>query len=111
MPKKRRSAAERRAAFKFLKFLADNDDVWARTGHLPAFRSIIASETFLSLPHRENIAKLSTTGVSLPEGVPRRFAIQDIIGEEMASAVTGQKSVDSALADAESRVNELLANL
>ena len=34
-----------------------------------------------------------------------------IVGEEMGAAITGQKDVDAALADMESRVNELLANL
>ena len=41
----------------------------------------------------------------------RQFAIQDIVGEEMSAAITGQKDVDAALADMESRVNELLANI
>jgi multiple sugar transport system substrate-binding protein len=34
-----------------------------------------------------------------------------LIGEEMAAAVNGQKSVDQALADAERRVNELLGQV
>ena len=29
----------------------------------------------------------------------RQFAIQDIVGEEMSAAITGQKDVDAALAD------------
>ncbi|WP_319532997.1 hypothetical protein [uncultured Cohaesibacter sp.] len=41
----------------------------------------------------------------------RQFAIQDIIGEELAAAISGDKSVDDALGRIESRVNDLLGNL
>ena len=44
----------------------------------------------------------------LPQGVERRFAIEEIIGEELAPAIAGQKPIDAALADAEHRINELL---
>jgi multiple sugar transport system substrate-binding protein len=108
MPKKERTPKQREAAYRLMRFLADNDFEWARTGHLPAFRQVIESERFKSLPHRENIAKLTTTGTPLDPQVQRQFALIDIIGEELASAIAGQKSVDAALADAESRVNELL---
>ncbi len=55
--------------------------------------------------------RLSSTGTPLPSTIQRQFAVQDIIGEEMAAAITGHKPVDAALADAEHRVNELLFHL
>ena len=54
---------------------------------------------------------MTQTGKGLPSGVKRQFAIQDIIGEELAAAITGGKSIDEALADAEYRVNDMLAHL
>lgn len=111
MPVKKRTPAQRDAVFRLMKFLADHDFEWARTGHLPAFRAVIESERFSALPHRQNIAKLATTGAPLPAEVQRQFAIGDIIGEELAPAISGQKSVDAALADAEHRINDLLFNL
>jgi len=96
---------------KFLKFFADNDFEWSRTGHLPAFKAVLDSDAFKALPHRDTLAPIATLGTPLPSAVQRQFAIQDIIGEEMGAAVTGQKEVDAALTDAESRINELLANL
>ena len=62
----------------------------------------------MALPHRENIAKLAVTGSPLSSEVQRQFALQDIIGEDLGPAFAGQKPIDRALADAESRVNELL---
>jgi len=108
MPKKKRTPQQRDAAYRLLKFLADNNFEWSRTGHLPAFRSVIESDRFKALPYRDNIAKLSTTATQLAPEVQRQFALIDIIGEELAPAMAGQKTVDAALADAESRVNELL---
>ncbi len=55
--------------------------------------------------------EVTKIGTGLPSKVERQFAIQDIIGEELAAAITGAKDVDAAMADAESRVNEMLANL
>jgi multiple sugar transport system substrate-binding protein len=111
MPSKERTPTQRQAVFRLMKFFADNNFEWARTGHLPAFADVIESEKFVSLPHRRNIAVLATTGTPLPTGVQRQFAIQDIIGEELESAIAGQKPVDRALADAEHRINDLLYHL
>jgi multiple sugar transport system substrate-binding protein len=111
MPKKKRTPAQRQAVFRLMKFLADHDFDWSRTGHLPAFKAIVESERYKALPHRQNIAKIATIGEPLPAEVQRQFAVQDIIGEELAPAIAGQKSIDDALADAEHRINDLLSNV
>jgi multiple sugar transport system substrate-binding protein len=111
MPAKKRTPAQRQAVFRLLKFMAGNNNAWARTGHLPAMKAMIDSKQFYALPHRHNIAKLATVGTPLAVSVQRQFTVQDIVGEEMAAAVTGQKPIDTALADAELRVNELLSHL
>jgi multiple sugar transport system substrate-binding protein len=111
VPVRERTDLQRDAIFRLMKFMADNNFEWARTGHLPAFTAVIESEKFKALPHRRNIAKLARTGSPLPGGVQRQFAIHDIIGEEMAPAISGRKSIDDALADAEERINNLLYHL
>jgi multiple sugar transport system substrate-binding protein len=111
MPTKERTPQQREAVFRLLKFFADNNFEWSRTGHLPAYRAVIESERFNALPHRREIAKLSAIGMPLPAGVQRQFPVADIIGEEMSAAITGHKPIDAALADAEHRVNDLLFHL
>jgi multiple sugar transport system substrate-binding protein len=111
VPRAQRSAEKLRAIFRLLRFLRDNDFEWSRTGHLPAFEDVIESRRWRSLPHRAEIAKLVDIGMPLPPGVQRQFLIQQIISEEMESAITGQKPIDAALADAERRVNDVLFNL
>lgn len=111
VPRGDRSDEKMAAIGKLFKFLYDNDYEWSRTGHLPTVKKVIASDKFKSLPHRSDIAKIATTGQALPAGVLRQFAIQDILGEELGSAVTGNKSIDDALETAQYRINDLLENI
>ncbi len=107
----KRSPEKMRAIFRLLRFLKDHDFDWSRTGHLPAYSAVIASARWRALPHRTELAKLVDIAKPLPPGVQRQFLIQQIISEEMESAITGQKPIDQALADAERRVNDILFNL
>ncbi len=108
MPKRERSPAQREAVIRLMKFLQQRDYDWSRTGHLPTQADVARSPQYLGLPHRDGIVALATVGQTLPPGVERQIAIQDIIGDEMASAITGHKPVAQALKDAEHRVNDLL---
>lgn len=111
MPRRARTPGQTAAVARFLRFLARYDGDWARTGALPAFRAVYADPTFKALPHRADIAAMAATGVQLPGYVKRQSAIQGIVGEELEAAITGQKPIDSALASAERRVDELLAHV
>ncbi len=109
MPRAERTARERQAIGRFLSFLAAHNFDWSRTGHLPAVQAVLATPQFRALPHRSDIAAMAATGAQLPEHAQRQSAIQGLIGEELEAAVAGTKPIDQALADAERRVNELLA--
>ena len=111
IPTRERSPAQRSAMARFFRFMAEHNFDWARTGHLPAFRAVVDSAPFKALPHREDIAPLASIGQPLPGYVQRQSAIEGLVGEEMAAAVNGQKPIERALADAERRVNNLLAQV
>ncbi len=111
VPKAPRAPATNRAIFRLLRFLQESDFQWSRTGHLPAYQAVIESAGWRALPHRAEVAKLVDTAQPLPPGVQRQFLLQQIISEEMESAITGQKPIEAALADAERRVNDVLFNL
>ncbi|MGZ8352304.1 MAG: ABC transporter substrate-binding protein [Allosphingosinicella sp.] len=111
VPARERSAKQKEAIARFFKFMAEHNFDWARTGHIPAFKAVLDDPKFKSLPHRADIALLGEIGRPLPSYVRRQSAIEGLVGEEMAAAVTGQKPVERALRDAERRVNELLAEL
>jgi len=107
----RRTPAQKAAALRLLKYFASHDADWARTGHLPGFRSVTHSAAFRALPHRSDYLVLTTNGIPLPRGVRRQYPIETVIGEECAAAINGLKPIDQALADAEHRINDLLANV
>jgi multiple sugar transport system substrate-binding protein len=109
MPRAERTPEERQAIGRFLSFLAAHNFDWSRTGHLPAFQAVLATPQFRALPHRSDIAAMAATGAQLPDHAQRQSAIQGLIGEELEAAVAGTKPIDQALADAERRVNEMLA--
>ena len=109
VPRRERTPEQQAAIARFFRFVADHNFDWARTGHLPAFRAVVESPAFRALPHRANIAEVAATGRPLPSGVQRQNAIEGLVGEEIAAAFNGQKTTEQALADAERRVNELLA--
>jgi len=111
VPTRERTADQRSAIARFFRFVAEHNFDWTRTGHLPAFKAVVESPAFKALPHRANIAPVATTGRPLPSGVQRQNAIEGLVGEEIAAAFNGQKTTKQALADAERRVNELLAEL
>ena len=111
VPKRERTPEQRAAMARFFRFMAEHNFDWTRTGHLPAFRAVVGSARFTALPHRQDIAPLASIGQPLPGYVQRQSAIEGLIGEEVAAAVNGQKPIDRALADAERRVNNLLAEV
>jgi multiple sugar transport system substrate-binding protein len=111
VPKRDRTPEERTAIWRFFRFMAAHNFDWARTGHLPAMQAVIDSPQFRALPHRTDVAPLATIGRPLPGTVQRQSAVEGIVGEEMAAAITGQKPSGRALADADRRVNEFLAQL
>ncbi len=111
VPTRKRSAKQREAIARFFRFMADHDYDWARTGHIPAFKAVLDDPRFKALPHRADIAPLASMGRPLPGYVLRQNAIEGIVGEEAAAAFTGQKTIPNALAEAERRVDILLAQV
>jgi multiple sugar transport system substrate-binding protein len=106
-----RSPAQVAAVFRFLRFLKDEDFEWSRSGHLPAYQEVIDSAAWQQLPYRKQLSTLVDNAQALPTGVQRQYLIQQIVSQEMQSGITGQKTVDAALQDAQRRINDLLFNV
>jgi multiple sugar transport system substrate-binding protein len=111
VPARKRTPEQRAAIARFFRFMAEHNYDWTRTGHLPAFNAVLASPEYRALPNRSASALLAEIGRPLPGYVRRQSAIEGLVGEEMAAGFTGQEPIDKSLADAERRVNELLAQL
>lgn len=111
MPVKKRTPAQEAAVMRLLKFLAAHEGEWTRSGHLSSMEAVINSPAYQSQPHRRDLMAITAYGQGLPSDVQRQFAIQDIVSEELASAITGAKPVEQALTDAQTRVDDMLTNL
>ncbi len=111
MPVKARSAAQTRAAYRLLTYLAANEQQWTRSGHLTSMERVAADPAYRAQPHRADLVAITSYGRGLPIDVQRQFAIQDVVSDEMAAAITGLKPTDKALSDAEKRIDDMLTNL
>ncbi|URD60805.1 extracellular solute-binding protein [Sphingomonas sp. KRR8] len=111
VPARPRSPEQKAAIARLFRFMAAHNFDWARTGHIPALTAVLDSPRFRALPHRVDIAPLADIGRPLPGYVRRQSAVEGIVGEEMAAAITGQKPIPQALGTAERRVNEFLGQI
>lgn len=93
------------AAFKFMKFLFDNDLEWARTGHLATRRSLVESPVFTDLPYRDDLAAIARIGAGIPGNVPVQRSVENLLGEEISGFMIGHKTLDQAIASIEKRIN------
>ncbi|MGN6365391.1 hypothetical protein [Asticcacaulis taihuensis] len=84
---------------------------WTRSGHLSSLQAVIADPAYQSQPHRRDLMAITRYGQGLPIDVQRQFAIQDMLSEELAAAITGAKPIEQALQDAGTRINDMLTNL
>lgn len=111
MPKKARTPAQLAAAYRLVKFLAQHEVQWTQSGHLTSMEAVALDPHYRDQPHRADLVAITSYGRGLPISVQRQFAIQEIVSDEMASAIAGLKPIDRALGDAERRIDDMLTNL
>ncbi len=98
---------EKMAALKVLAFINDHNIDWARTGHMAVRKSVVASDAYTSLPHRDEYTGTAAIAKDTPPS-ERYGAIQDVLNRELQAIWLTGKSVEDALGDAELEVQDLL---
>jgi multiple sugar transport system substrate-binding protein len=102
-------AAAYRAGLEFLGFLHAHTGDWAAgTGHLAPNVSALESDQVQSAPQRVNYEATATEIARPVPAIPNWQAVEDILKEEFEATWLTGKDVDRALADAQSRVDEVL---
>ncbi|PIV76827.1 MAG: sugar ABC transporter substrate-binding protein [Rhodobacteraceae bacterium CG17_big_fil_post_rev_8_21_14_2_50_65_11] len=99
--------AERDAALRVLAFINDHNIDWARTGHMAVRSSVVESEAYTNLPHRDEYAGTAAIARDTPPS-ERYGAIQDVLNRELQAIWLTGKPVEDALADAELEVQDQL---
>ncbi|MDX1742127.1 MAG: extracellular solute-binding protein [Ruegeria sp.] len=98
---------ERAAALKVLAFINDHNIDWARTGHMAVRTSVLESDAYQSLPHRDEYTGTAAIARDTPPS-ERYGAIQDVLNRELQAIWLTGKTVEAALGDAEIEVQDLL---
>jgi multiple sugar transport system substrate-binding protein len=97
----------RDAAMQVLAFINDHNIDWARTGHMAVRTSVVESEAYQALPHRDEYAGTASIARDTPPS-ERYGAIQDVLNRELQAIWLTDKPVEAALSDAELEVQDLL---
>lgn len=95
------------AALRVLAFIDRHNIDWARTGHMAVRASVLESDAYAGLPHRDEYTGTAEIARDTPASV-RYGAIQDVLNRELQAIWLTGKSVDAALADAQMDVQDLL---
>ena len=93
------------ATLAFLKYLNDNNIVWARTGHSAVNTSVVTSDAYQELSHRDEYAEFVPSAVIQPRS-NWNTAFEAVLDEELSAAFIGEKTPEGALADAQSRLED-----
>ena len=103
----RQDEARYRAALEVLAFINDHNIDWARTGHMAVRNSVLESDAYTGLPHRDEYADTAMIARDTPPS-PRYGAIQDVLNRELQAIWLTGKPIEAALRDAEAEVQGLL---
>jgi multiple sugar transport system substrate-binding protein len=95
------------AALRVLAFINDHNIDWARTGHMAVRQSVVESDAYTSLPHRDEYTGTAAIARDTPPS-ERYGAIQDVLNRELQAIWLTDKPVEAALSDAELEVQDLL---
>ena len=93
------------ATLAFLKYLNDNNIVWARTGHSAVNKSVLNSDAYNELPHRSEYAEFVPTAVIQPR-TNWNTAYESVLNEELEAVFIGDKTSEQALTDAQTRLED-----
>ena len=97
-----------KAAEDFVVWMSNHNALWAPSGHVPA--RISAQEVLDPKTYSSNVIfgkGFQTSGVFEP-ALPNVIEIQNAYDPELSAALNGQKTVDQALTDANSRIQQIL---
>ena len=96
------------AAIKFMDWMTSHGEMWAKAGHIPTRKSVVAKAEFQNLAHRKDYAA-AVKYVFTPPATPKWAQIYDLTSDCLEAAVAKNVDANTALADMEQKVNAILA--
>ena len=95
------------AALALLAHINEHNLAWSRTGHLAVRTSVLESDAYTNLPHRDEYAGTADIARDV-QPVVRYDAVQDVLNRELQAIWLTGKPVEQALSDADAAVQDLL---
>ena len=102
-----RDARKLEAGLALLAHINDHNLAWSRTGHLAVRTSVLESDAYTNLPHRDEYTGTADIARDV-QPVVRYEAVQDVLNRELQAIWLTGKPIDRALADANDAVQDLL---
>jgi multiple sugar transport system substrate-binding protein len=102
-----RDAEAYQAALGLLAHINEQNLAWARTGHLAVRTSVLESDAYAALPHRDEYVRTAAIARDVTP-VVRYDAIQDVLNRELQAIWLTGKPIADALGDADLAVQDLL---
>lgn len=100
---------KRKAALTFARFVAENGQIWAEAGHIPAKQTIYEKKAFKELPHRSQYVQIADH-VAFQKPSVANGTIETILTRNLDTILNGSVSAEKAFNKAEQEVNELLTD-
>jgi multiple sugar transport system substrate-binding protein len=96
------------AVVKFMDWMTSHGEMWAKAGHIPTRKSVVAKAEFQGLAHRKDYAAAAKY-VFTPPATPKWAQIYDLTSDCLEAAVAQNADAKATLADMEQKVNAILA--
>ena len=95
------------AAAKFIDWMTGHAELWAKAGHVPTRKSVVAKAEFKNLPYRKDYAD-AVKGVVAPPATAKWGQIYDVLSDLLEAAVAKNENSKDALRVMEEKVNAIL---
>jgi len=92
---------------KFIDWMTNHGEMWAKAGHIPTRKTVIAKAEFKSLPHRAEYADAVKNAFGPPSSV-KWAEVNDAISDSLEESIALNKDTKTALAQMEQIVNAIL---
>lgn len=101
---------KQRAAMAFIKYFSETGStLWGQAGHIPANKAVVECPSYQTLPYRKLFLESRATVKPAPD-TDKYAALLTSLSESLQSIIRSRKDPDQGLADAEEKLNQILAN-
>ena len=96
------------AAMKFINWMTEHGELWAKAGQMPTRMTVYQKDSFKSIPHISEYLSAAEHTFTVP-ATPKWDEIYDATSDCLEEAVAKNKDAKTALADMEKVINGILS--